>query len=72
MPHPPTASPTVIAKVLRALVAERALLLEGDLEAGVSLADLDEEIEECRLAYVEAAVTQIAVLRAELSGPLLG
>jgi hypothetical protein len=30
--------------------------------------DLEEEMAECRVAYVAAAVTEIATLRAELSG----
>jgi hypothetical protein len=34
--------------------------------------DLEEEIGECRVAYVVAAVTEIAALRAELSGPQVG
>jgi hypothetical protein len=34
--------------------------------------DLDEEISECRAAFVGAAVTEIAVARGELSGRLLG
>ncbi len=74
MSHPSTASPTIIAKHLRTLYAERALVLASGQPAagGISLADLDEEIEECRTAYVGAAVTQIAALRAELDGPLYG
>jgi hypothetical protein len=36
------------------------------------MADLDEEIAATRHAYVVAAVTEIAVLRAELSAPLVG
>jgi hypothetical protein len=35
-------------------------------------ADLKNEIDAIREAYVGAAVTEIAVLRAELSGPTLG
>ncbi len=74
MSQPPTASPTIIAKHLRALQAERALAIASGADApgGLSVADLDEEIEECRVAYVGAAVTQIAALRAELDGPLYG
>jgi hypothetical protein len=33
---------------------------------------LEEEMAECRAAYVGAAVTEIAILRAELSGRQLG
>jgi hypothetical protein len=35
-------------------------------------AELDEEIEACREIYTRAAVTEIAMLRAELWGPLRG
>jgi hypothetical protein len=34
--------------------------------------DLEEELAECRVAYVGAAVTEIATLRAELSGRQVG
>jgi hypothetical protein len=34
--------------------------------------DLDAEICECRAAFVGAAVTEIAIVRADLSGHLLG
>ena len=34
--------------------------------------DLEEEMAECRGAFVGAAVTEIATLRAELSGRLAG
>jgi hypothetical protein len=34
--------------------------------------DLEEEMAECRVAYVGAAVTEIATLRAELSGRQVG
>ena len=34
--------------------------------------DLENELAECRAAFVGAAVTEIAVLRADLSGRLLG
>jgi hypothetical protein len=34
--------------------------------------DLEQEISECRAAFVGAAVTEIAVARAELNGPLVG
>jgi hypothetical protein len=36
------------------------------------MADLEEEISLCRAAFVGAAVTEIAVARAELSGRLAG
>ena len=53
---------------LQELQLERALALIEGLE----LADLDEEIASTRDAYVGAAVTEIATLRAALSGPQLG
>jgi hypothetical protein len=34
--------------------------------------DLEDEISECRAAFVGVAVTEIAVARGELSGRLLG
>ena len=62
-----------VAGRLRVLYAERALArLEGLDADGRYMADLDEEIAATRDAYVGAAVTEIAVLRANLSGPLLG
>ncbi len=36
------------------------------------MSDLEEDIEHCRSAFVGAAVTEIAVLRGELSGRLEG
>jgi hypothetical protein len=36
------------------------------------MADLDQEIADTHSAYVGAAVTEIATLRGQLSGPLLG
>jgi hypothetical protein len=35
-------------------------------------ADLEEEFEQARVAYVAAAVTEIASFRAQLSGPQVG
>jgi hypothetical protein len=58
---------------LQDLEAERALAsMEGLAEDPAYMADLHDEIEVTRHAYVAAAVTEIAVLRAELSQPLLG
>ncbi len=58
---------------LTQLAAERALAVSVGL-GGVSpfMADIDEEIEAWREAYIGAAVTEIATLRAELSGPQVG
>lgn len=48
---------------------ERALAREeGLLDDPAYLADLDEEIEACRHAYIGAAVTEIAMLRASIDG----
>jgi hypothetical protein len=58
---------------LHALEAERSLAsLEGLASNAGYIADLLDEIEATRRAYVGAAVTEIAVLRAELSGPRFG
>jgi hypothetical protein len=58
---------------LQQLQAERALALIEGLEGDATyMADLEDEIAAARSAYVGAAVTEIASLRAELSGPQLG
>jgi|Tabmets5t2r1_1033131.scaffolds.fasta_scaffold23945_2 hypothetical protein len=58
---------------LQQLQAERALaLIEGLEDNAAYMADLEDEIAAARSAYVGAAVTEIASLRAELSGPQLG
>jgi hypothetical protein len=58
---------------LQQLQAERVLALTEGLGSDEGyMADLDEEIAAVRHAYVGAAVTEIAILRAELSGPQLG
>jgi hypothetical protein len=58
---------------LQQLHAERALALIEGLEGNAAyMADLDDEIAATRFAYVGAAVTEIASLRAELSGPQVG
>lgn len=58
---------------LKELEAERILAsLEGLGNDAAYMADLVEEIADTRDAYVGAAVTEIAVLRAELFGPQLG
>jgi hypothetical protein len=55
------------------LEAERALAqLNGLGEVATYMADLEEEIDYRRRLYVAAAVTEIATLRAELSGPQVG
>ena len=58
---------------LQDLEAERALAsIEGLAEDPAYMDDLREEIEVTRNAYVVAAVTEIAAVRADLSGPLSG
>ena len=55
------------------LEAERALAhVTGVAEVAAYMADLDEEIEFNRQLYVAYAVTEIATLRAEMSGALAG
>ena len=58
---------------LKELQAERLLASAGSPGADSAyMADLDDEIAEATQAYIVAAVTEIATLRAELSGPYLG
>jgi hypothetical protein len=58
---------------LTELRAERALAhFEGLSGDGAYMDDLNHEIAEVTHAYIGAAVTEIALLRAELSGPLFG
>jgi hypothetical protein len=55
------------------LQAERALAsIEGLAVNSAYMADLDGEIEATASAYVGAAVTEMATLRAELYGPQVG
>jgi hypothetical protein len=56
-----------------ALESERALALTTDLAGdGAYMHDLDDELAVWRHRYVAAAVTEIATLRAELSGANTG
>jgi hypothetical protein len=58
---------------LQDLTAERALAsIEGLSANSAYMADLDQEIAVTRSAYVGAAVTEIATLRAQLVGPQVG
>ena len=58
---------------LALLEAERASALQAGLGANrLYMADLEEEIEAARAAYVGSAVVEIARLRAWLDGPLNG
>ena len=62
-----------IQEQLGRLQAERALASLAGLSAdGAYMADLAGEIAVTRHAYIGAAVTEIATLRAELSGPQVG
>jgi hypothetical protein len=58
---------------LRELQAERALAESTGVAAIQSyMADLERDIARSHAAFVGAAVTEIATLRGQLSGPLLG
>ena len=58
---------------LQELHVERALAaIEGLAGDPAYMADLEDEIVAVRAAYVGTAVTEIATMRAELSGPLVG
>jgi hypothetical protein len=58
---------------IRELESERMLAsLEGLNTDAAYMTDLTDEIGFTRNAYVGVAVTEIATLRAELSGPQLG
>jgi len=58
---------------LKELQVERRLASSEGLAADTAcMADLDDEIAEVSNAYVGAAVTEIATLRAELFGPQVG
>ena len=61
---------------LKELQAERMLASSAGLAADTAymayITDIDDEIAEVSDAYVGAAVTEIATLRAELFGPQVG
>ena len=58
---------------LQRLQAERLDAADAGLGAKeIYMADLETDIAASRVAYVALAVTEIATLRAELDGPLLG
>ena len=68
-----TLTATDVKRQLDLLHEERLLAVEIGLAAdGAYMADLEDEIVAVRAAYVGTAVTEIATMRAELSGPLLG
>ena len=67
-----TATLDALAK-LRRLEAERLDAVEAGLgENALYMTDLDNDIEASRAVYVGLAVTEIATLRAQLSGPQVG
>jgi hypothetical protein len=58
---------------LEELESERARALQAGLASNrLYMADLEEEIEAVRAAYVGSAVVEIASLRAALGAPLRG
>ena len=58
---------------LQRLQAERLDAVDAGLEANaLYMEDLESDIAASRAAYVSLAVTEIASLRAQLSGPQLG
>ena len=64
---------TQLREHLQLLYVERALAEFSGLSGNAEyMADLEDEIATERDAYVGAAVTEIATLRGELSGPLRG
>jgi hypothetical protein len=68
-----TSTTSDLQRRLEELESERMLASLIGLAADPAYtADLKSEIDAVREAYVGAAVTEIAVLRAELSGPTLG
>jgi hypothetical protein len=69
--HPMTA--IEMQNHLQHLQSERALAsIEGLTGNSAYMADLEHEIAATHSAYVGAAVTEIATLRAQLSGPQVG
>jgi septum formation topological specificity factor MinE len=66
-------SATDLRHHLELLEIERVLALDTALRNDPAyMADLQEEILATRHAYIGSAVTEIASLRAELSGPQVG
>ncbi len=55
------------------LMAERIDAVEAGLDQNARyMSDLEIELDVCRTAYVTLGVTEIATLRAEFDGPLVG
>ena len=73
MPTQTTATALEIQASLRLLYIERALAEIEGLTADTSyMADLLDDINSHKSAYVGAVVTEIATLRAQLDTPLVG
>ena len=75
MSHPalPTISAPDVKSRLEGLYEERALAFMTDLAGEAAyMADLEADIAATRAAYVGAAVTELATLRAELGARLQG
>jgi hypothetical protein len=69
----PTTTASAIAARLELLQVERLTAEFAGLGGCAEyMSDLEDEIAECRHEYVCAAVTEIALLRAELTKPLRG
>jgi len=69
----PTASAPALREHLQRLHQERSLAaLTGLAENALYMEDLSVELESARAAYIGAAVTETASLRAALGSPLLG
>jgi hypothetical protein len=66
-------TPTAARQQLQRLQAERLDAVDAGLgDNELYMADLESDITASRVAYVALAVTEIASLRAQLSGPQLG
>ncbi|HYF24452.1 MAG TPA: hypothetical protein VD931_01795 [Baekduia sp.] len=74
MPAATTRTPAAHLRIrLQLLEQERAMAaLEGLGDDPAYMADLREELEGTRAAYVGSALTEIASLRAAMTGPLHG
>ena len=71
--HTETQTAIAALRHLEVLQEERALAhLTGLIHDADYVADLEDDIAASTSAYVGLAVTEIATLRAELGGPLLG
>ena len=72
-PSQPLMTATDARLELHRLQAERLDAADAGLaENARYMAELDTDLEASRVAYVALAVTEIATLRAELSGPQVG